>query len=138
SNIAGITRPGTMESWLRDAGYTRIVNKTYFAAKPIPSVLAVEAQQASRLFGEGYRVMLLIDADMLDSSSQDDIISPFPNHWITLNSVITDGGIVNYDAPVSFKAYTWGKELSVPVNRLKPLSKRSFLHRYYGFIAAHL
>src|SRR5262249_40807063 len=42
-NIAGITRPGTMESWLRDAGYTRIVNNTYFAAKPIPSVLAVEA-----------------------------------------------------------------------------------------------
>jgi hypothetical protein len=137
SNLAGITRPGTMESWLRDAGYTDIVNITYLVAKPIPSVLAAEAYRASNLFREGYKVLLFIDADMLEESTQDDAVSMYPDHWVALNSAITDGGIVNYDAPVSFSIYTWGRELSVPLNAAKPLSKRDFLGKYYGFIAAH-
>jgi hypothetical protein len=136
STIAGITRPGTMESWFRDAGYTDIINLTYLFAKPIPSVLAMELQRASRLFQSGYKVVLFIDADVLAANTQDDIFSMHPDHWVALTSTIVDGGIINYEAPVSFSIYTWGRTMSVPVDANRSLSKRAFLHKYYGFIAA--
>lgn len=135
-NTAGITRPATMESWFRNAGYSQIVNITYLAAKPITSVLAAEAKRASRLFSKGYKVVLFIDSDMLDADSQDDAVSMYPDHWVALTSPISDAGIVNYQGPVSFTIYSWGRQMSVPVDSARPLSKRHFLHKYYGFIAA--
>ncbi|HLG17536.1 MAG TPA: hypothetical protein VJH03_24040 [Blastocatellia bacterium] len=135
-SFAGVTRAATMEQWFRDTGYTKIVNITYYALKPIPSVLAVEAHRASKYFSRGYKVVLLIDMDMLDADSQDDLVSMYPDHWVALNSTIRDGGITSYDAPVSFNVYSWGSPVSVPVRASKPLLKRDFLHKYYGFIAA--
>ena len=135
SNAAGMTIPSSMEGWFRSAGYKDIVNITYLALKPIPSVLAMEAARASRLFSAGYKVVMFIDSDMLKPDDQDDLVSMYPDHWVALNSTITDRGIINYDGPVSFHVYTWGRDLPVPVDPNKPLSKGDFLHRYYGFIA---
>jgi len=135
-SLAGITRAATMEQWFRDAGYTRIINITYYFLKPIPTVLAIEAHRASNYWVSGYKVVLLIDSNMLNSDCQDDLVSMYPDHWVALNSAIRDGGLINYDAPVSFSVYSWGRSVSVPVNPGKPLLKRDFLHKYYGFIAA--
>jgi hypothetical protein len=135
SNLAGITRPGTLESWLREAGYKSIVNKTYLVAKPIMMALAAELAEASRYFARGYKVMLFLDADVLSSDTQDDLISMHPDHWVALNSTVRDGGIVNYDAPIQMELWSWGRRVTVPVNAAKPLKKRQFLHKYYGYIA---
>ena len=137
SNLAGMTLPQTMESWFSNAGYTQIINITYFAAKPIYSVLAMEMHRSSYLFSQGYKVVLFIDSDVLDPDCQGDLVSMYPDHWVALTSTITDGGIINYDAPISFKIYSWGRQMSVPVDPRRPLSKRDFIGKYYGFIAAH-
>lgn len=135
-DIAGITTPGSIARWFRRMGYTQIINKTYLVAKPIFMALAQEAQEASRLFGQGYRVLLFIDCNMIRESNQNDLISMFPDHWVGLDSPIRDGGLLNYDAPVNFTIWTWGRRQAVPVNPAKPLTKQKFLHKYYGFVAA--
>jgi hypothetical protein len=136
SNAAGITMPDTVAEWFQAAGYTKIVNITHKAAKPNHFSLATEAKKASDLKKKGYKVMLFIDADMLDADTQDDLVSMHPDHWVTLTSQITDGGTYDYDKPVSFQVYSWGRTIDVPVDSKKPLTKFKFLHKYYGFVAA--
>ena len=138
-SLAGITLPGTMESWFRSAGYQTIISKTYLALKPVPMVLAVEAHEASQYAkpGSGYKVVLFIDSNLLDADSQDNLFSVYPDHWVALTTPIADNGdIIGYDAPISFKVFSWGREMPVPVDPSHPLTKRSFLTRYYGYIAA--
>ena len=136
NSLAGITTAGALQRWLSQTGYTNIREAVHYAAKPLASVLCLEAQTASRLVGEGFRVMLLIDSDMLYTSNQGDMVSMYPDHWITLTSAISGIEGVDYNVPVSFSAYTWGGRRSVPENSSSPLSKRNFLHKYYGYVAA--
>lgn len=138
SSLAGITQPGTIEQWFRNAGYSSVIQKTYTVLKPIYMVLAAELAEANRLFNQGYYVLLIVDSDVLSRDTQDDLVSMYPDHWIVLNSPIRDGGIINYDAPIQFRAWSWGREINVPESASKPLPKRDFLHKYYGFIAARL
>lgn len=139
SSLAGITLPSTIEKWFKQAGYTKIVHKTHVALKPIPTVLAVELNEADGLRKKGYWVLFLVDSDVLSTDTQDDIISMHPDHWIALAGPITDKGITAKDDPISFKAWSWGRTISVPENAAKkPLKKKEFLHKYYGFIAARM
>ncbi len=93
---------------------------------------------ASGYFNHGYTVAMLIDSDMLDTATQDDFFSLYPDHWIILNSTISNVGNANYTLPVSFQAYTWGRIRSVPENPATPLSQEKFLTKFYGYIAARL
>lgn len=136
NSAAGITLPGDLESWFTATGYTKIINKTHLFVKPSKSVLIGEAMEASSLYIQGYKVLLLIDADMLNSQNQDDKISLTPNHWVVLNSMISGFSILNTNSSISFLIYTWGRTLRVPRNFIKPLTVDDFLHKYYGFIAA--
>ena len=75
SNLAGVTIPSTIESWFRNAGYTDVINDTSLSGGDIPSVKSMCALRASQKFNDGYYVCMLIDADLLDHDTQDDIFS---------------------------------------------------------------
>jgi len=138
TNLAGITIPSTIENWFRNTGYTQIVNDTSLSGGDIPIVKSMCAKEASNKFNQGYTVAMLVDSDVLDSSTQDDLFSMYPDHWIILNSTITNVGTSNYSLPVSFQAYTWGSIRSVPQLASKPLNQSDFLNKFYGYIAARL
>lgn len=140
SNLAGITIPATIEKWFKDAGYTSVINDTALGGGDLPSVKSMRAQRASQKFKDGYNVCMLVDSDVLKSSTQNDIISMYPDHWVVLNSEIKNAGTMNYDDLASFKIYTWGTG-----DRLVPqtppgnaLTHRAFLNKFYGFVAAKL
>jgi hypothetical protein len=138
-NVAGITLPGELCKWFRNAGYTEIVSSTYLATmtKPIPSVVALEIYRANQLALAGYRVALFINADILDSDDQDGF-SFIPDHWVVLSGPIRDGGITAYDSSISLSVFTWGRIQNIPVSPAKALKKRAFMDHYYGFVATRL
>jgi hypothetical protein len=136
SNLAGITIPSTIENWFRAAGYTRIINDTDVSGGDIPVVKSMRAMRASRCFSNGYNVNMLIDADLLDSSTQNDWVSMYPDHWVVLRSTILNAGTTNYDSPCSFQVFTWGNIRPVPFDPSKPLKHEYFLNKFYGFVAA--
>jgi hypothetical protein len=128
--VAAITMPHSKESWLKDAGYSDVVNDTnVFACKDLPN-----ARQASKLFTSGYKVALFINADMLRASKMNDA-SVHPDHWVALTSAITVTGIAADPASkVQFEVYSWGARRDVPESG--SLGVKAFLYNYYGFIAA--
>jgi hypothetical protein len=125
-SVSALTMPGTMVNWLKDAGYHDVRENTNLASSPSIS----NAQDASNLFNNGYKVLLLINMQMLEKSTQDKN-STFPDHWATLTSSINfrDGN------SLSFSVYTWGeKDRPVPLDG-GSLATKSFLNNYYGYIA---
>ncbi|MCK8786168.1 hypothetical protein M0638_17470 [Roseomonas sp. NAR14] len=130
-NVAGITRPGTLKSWLRDVGFGQIRDETYLAvaSKPIPTALAAGIGTAGTLHVAGWFVALFIDSEMIESNS--DATALIPNHWVTLTSPIVDKGVVSYDGPISLTVYSWGKG-AMPV---LCQTKRSFMDKYFGYVA---
>jgi hypothetical protein len=139
-NIAGITLPSTIENWFRSAGYTRVINDTSLTGGDIPSVKSMCAKRASDLFSSGYNVAMLIDSDMLEASNQNDVVSMYPDHWVVLNSTITNAGTMNYSQLCSFRIYTWGAgNRQVPQTPPgNPLTFEYFFNKFYGFVAAKL
>jgi hypothetical protein len=122
---AGITMPHSLTSWFKDTGYTKVVNDTnvYFSKN-----LAC-AKEASRLRGDGYRVCLFINANMIDVKTQDDS-STTPDHWVMLTSAMTITGTTS----IKFRIYTWGSERDVPSSGT--LTVAHFLDNFYGYVAA--
>jgi hypothetical protein len=78
---------------------------------------------------------MLVDADVLDEANQDDEFSLYPDHWITLTADIKDGGELSYNEPISMWVYTWGNQYTIPRLATKPLKKKYFMNKFYGFIA---
>jgi hypothetical protein len=144
-SASAFTMPGTMVSWFVEAGYTDVREDTNLASRPSLS----NAEDASNLLIKGYKVVLLISADMLETSTQDDH-SRIPDHWVALTSPITfqDGREAlppnpRFCAPtqykivpkgsLSFHVYSWGSDRLVPKSGI--LSTKSFLDNYYGYVA---
>jgi hypothetical protein len=75
--------PDTMVNWFVEAGYTDVRSDTNLASRPSLS----NAEAASNLLIMGYKVVLLVGANMLDTSTQDDH-SRIPDHWVALTSPI--------------------------------------------------
>lgn len=132
---SAVTLPHSKEKWLKDAGYTDVKNE----ANILFTKDLKNAREASALFSKGYKVALLIDADMLENDQQKvDSGSAYPDHWIALKSVITITGIeADPISAVSFEAYTWGSTRKVPCAGLKMYVK-PFLRKYYGYVAAKM
>lgn len=129
---SAITMPHSLASWLKDTGYTKVENDTnvYFSKD------WKCASEASRLKGDGYRVCLFINADMLVVKTQDDS-STTPDHWVILKSAMTlTGAAGDKKATIKFSVFTWGSERAVPTTGLLKLP--SFLDNFYGYVAAKL
>lgn len=134
---AAITMPHSKEKWLRQAGYSDVINDTNVG---FIKDLAC-ATQASRLFSRGYKVALFINANMLYA---DKMNSPSltPDHWVALTSPIRiksinllRPGTLNEDptSSVAFTCYSWGNRYPVPGTGT--LTDYRFSSNYYGFIA---
>ena len=122
---SGITLPGKLNDWFKAAGYSKVLNETNL----VFTKNETHARRASQLYTDGYKVALFINADMLQSKSQDSV-STIPNHWIMLSSSLTISA-----SSVSFNCFTWGNG-SRKVPQTGTLSLSSFLKHYYGFVAA--
>jgi len=135
-NLAGITRPGTIASWFKAAGYSKVLEKAYMQKRHTTDQFAQFLAEASRLYTQGYKVLMLIDADVLDPKTQNDSISLFPDHWVALYSKVTDKGLKAYDSPISLTVWTWGHARPVPLSPKNSLLKKYFINKFYGFVAA--
>jgi hypothetical protein len=122
--LSGLTMPAAMEKWFQQAGYGSIKNVTnIFFTKDLDNI-----KEADRLRAAGYRVCLLINADMLRSATQNHQ-SVFPNHWVCL----TDAIKVDKD-DFTTKVHSWGAIMPVPA--VGTMKVDVFLKNYYGYVAA--
>lgn len=129
----GITMPREIVSWLKSLGYTQVINQTQLLN--IRSTRWATAADASRLYREGYRVILFVNSDGSEvvRSSRKTLL---PNHWVVLTSEI-----LLTEQRVSFTVFSWGDgKYSVPLPTstgtpgVLPLDR--FLKNFHGYIAA--
>jgi hypothetical protein len=123
---AGITMPGRLADWFTKAGFSGVRNVTNLVFKK--SKADIEA--ADELRRQGYRVCLFVNADMLDTATQNNK-SIIPNHWVVLS------GPVNFFTGdrISLTIFTWGDGMRA-VPQTGDLSLSSFLNNFYGYVAA--
>jgi hypothetical protein len=154
AGVAGITTPSTMQSWFEKAGYKEIINEAniWFTKD------RQNAIRATNLRNRGYKVTLLISANMLfrvdpdkgapDESfghkvwrtvwgeDQQDVASLYPDHWVGLADDIkflhAPGSV---HGRVETKVHSWGHIMDVPRDASYPITEPQFLANYYGFIA---
>jgi len=136
SSVAGITRPATIASWFTAAGYSKVVNKASLQKHRSDYYYAKLLDEAEQLYDSGYKVLMLIDGDVLDRKTQDDAVSLFPDHWVALYSRIHDRGTTAYDQNIQLWVWTWARARPIPFQASKPLKKKHFLNKFYGFVAA--
>jgi len=80
----GITLPGRLKKWFKDAGYSTVEEITnIFSNKGIQTLLNAHHDRKS-----GYVVCLFVDADVFNVTSKKTGPSSIPNHWVVLNSDI--------------------------------------------------
>jgi hypothetical protein len=137
----GGTSTDDIEKFFKDTGYTDVVNKTSKADWHKQSSAVLASDYVSR----GYRVVLIINADLLvplaGYSGKDEL-----NHAVGLISPI-----IGIPSMVECTFFTWGTTLRVPlripappplVDHSPPLNKfgnmtiETFLKYFFGFIAA--
>ncbi len=122
--FAGMTMPGELAQWFRQAGYSDVREETnvYFTKG------TATLDGASTLFAKGYRVVLFIAMQMLEAKNQTKS-STVPDHWIVLRSRIDHAG-----GNVKLKVFTWGQgEFAIPEGA--PLSVDDFSKNFYGYVA---
>jgi len=136
SSVAGITRPATIASWFTAAGYSKVINKAQLQKHRSQYYYAKLLAEANQLLDSGYKVLMLIDGDVLDPKTQDDAVSLFPDHWVALYSKISEKGLTNYESNIHLTVWTWAQFQPIPKLASKPLKKKHFLIKFYGFVAA--
>ncbi len=134
NQFQGITLPREMKAWFKALGYRDVKEKAHLV-KLGRSTLAL-AEEASRLFDEGYRVALFVNADGARSEAiRVKRGSLIPNHWVVLTSTM----FLSTDQ-VFFDVFSWGEgKYKVPQPTRggnPPLNLETFLDNFYGFVAA--
>jgi len=131
--LAGMTTPGEVVNAFKAAGYTSIINQTDWAmGKGFDNI-----QEASDLLGAKWKVVLLINDNMLydDKMDKQSLLIRSANHWVGLLSSI-QMNLSGKDYMVSpFQVFTWGKPKFVPVKQA-PFPLTTLLKNYYGYVAA--
>ncbi len=123
---SGITLPSALEKWFKQAGYAEVKNETnVLFTKDLANF-----KEADRLRGLGRRVALFINADMLNSATQNKK-SIIPNHWVCANSL---AWIDEEKDTFSTKVHSWGKIMPVPPLGTMPIG--DFVQNYYGYVSA--
>jgi hypothetical protein len=124
AEFAGITLPGELAHWFRLAGYSDVREETNVYFNKGTGTL----DDATRLFSNGYRVCMFINAKMLDAKEQTES-STIPDHWVVLRSPIARSG-----GKVTLKVFTWGNgDYQIP--QAGDLSQDDFLGNFYGYVA---
>ena len=71
----------------------------------------------------------------MHKSNQDDMVSLWPTHWVTLTTPITCAASMAWSDPVSMKVFSWGAIHDIPEYATSPLEMENFLNKFYGYIA---
>jgi len=129
-NAAGITLPGTLAEWFTSAGFT-VINKCD-VLQTIPVVRACQITEANN-YRSSHHVILFIDENVMEATNQADETSMYPDHWVTLTTPITDGGLLAYNDAISLSVHSWGGIVAIPTT--PPLQKKYFLNKFYGYLA---
>ena len=133
-SAAGMTLPGTLADWFTSAGFSTVINSAD-VLQTVPAARTMQLLTANLYRAAGHHVLLLIDGDVMKMSNQDDEISLYPTHWVTLTASVSDSGALAYSDPISMEVFSWGDIYTIPVSTAKPLKKKYFLNKFYGFIA---
>ena len=122
-----------MEQWFRKAGYRDVRENANISQfnKGIGT-----ADEANRLLDAGYRVCLLISANMIKYDDQSDKGWGTSKHWVVLRDKIQ---VMNGN--VTTKVYSYGDgDYAIPhpnrAGEIKPLPVGDFLQNFYGYVAA--
>jgi hypothetical protein len=124
--------PSEVVATFKAAGYTNVVDDTDWAGnKGWESLM-----EASNKFRNKWRVVLLINARMLDDAKLGtEAFIATSDHWVGLQSAINLTVVGSEHRVSPFKVFTWGKEKKVP-ETLPSVPLSSLLKNYYGYIAA--
>jgi len=122
--FAGITLPGELAHWFRLAGYSDVREETNLYFNKGTGTI----DDANKLFAQGYRICVFINAQMLDAKEQTET-STIPNHWVVLQSAIARSG-----DKVSLEVFTWG-EGKYRIPHSGDLTVHDFLNNFYGYVA---
>jgi hypothetical protein len=121
--FAGITTPFELHRWFQDAGYSDVRQGTNIVGIDTDTIA-----HTNELFAKGYRIVLLINAQMLEAKEQTKS-SRIPDHWVVLRSQIERSG-----GKVRLKVFTWGRgDYQIPQGG--DLSEDDFLENFYGYVA---
>ena len=124
--VFGFTMPSAMKKWFTQAGYTDVKDETSVVApKSLSNLNAADLLYSPT----GHRVCFLIDSDVLTAANQNDYVSLYPDHWVTLAAPITIK-----DDKISTKVHSWGRLMPIPA--AATLSLSLFLIKYYGYVSA--
>jgi len=126
--VSGATTQMELAHWLDQARYSHVKEDANLTRHQRDTD---NMDEASRLYAAGYRVFLLIDAQMLETTTQSESGSAVlkDRHWITLRSKIDRSS-----GNVKMTIFTWGEgNRQVPQSGGLPLS--DFLENYYGYVA---
>lgn len=115
------TNPHEIAGWFREAGYTKVVEEV----NTVFSKDLANAQMASNLYDEGYKVVLYLGMGVFSPGQGG-------THFVGLTSPIS-----LVPTNVFFDVFTWG-EGRRHVPKTGVLTLPNFLKDYYGFIAAKL
>jgi len=109
--LAGITF-FDLPKWFEQAGYIKvfdnIVKRVFYHASKR------RIEKLNNYFAEGYRVVTLIDSDMLNGGKATPI--PLKKHWIVWEGKVTDQNgtpvteQTSNNEPVKLKAFSWGEK----------------------------
>ncbi|MBR0801870.1 hypothetical protein JQ615_41825 [Bradyrhizobium jicamae] len=120
----GGTSNDELAHFFEDAGYTDIHKDD----NTFTSRNAQDIDLINKYYNDGYRVILRINAKLLDKDSQADT-SHRGNHFVILRSPIIVSG-----QKVGLTVYTWGRRQDIPAPGTQ-LSPSQFLEHWYGYIA---
>jgi hypothetical protein len=126
--------PQDVVNSFKAAGYTFIINDT----DPTKTMPWSNLQQASNLFEDKWRVILLINARMLDDNTiNTQAVFDTSDHWVGLQSAM-NLTLVGSEYRVSkFRVFTWSKDRTVPLaESLASVPLNALLKNYYGYVAA--
>jgi hypothetical protein len=120
--VRGGTTTGEVKSWLKNMGYTEVVDESSVVLTSSLDNL----RDADRRYRNGEKVCLMICANVLSSKQDEAAGGGACDHFVVLASPIEIGRFVQ------FKMFTWGGFQTLHC-RLTP---EEFVKSYYGYVAA--
>ena len=134
SDIAGMTLPSEMEQWFRKAGY-RDVRENANISQLNKGIATVN--EANLLLENGYRVCLLISANMTEYDDQSDKGSgTYEALGRAARENTSDGRAREDEGLLMGERNLRNTASTTKTGNLKPLPVGDFLQNFYGYVAA--
>lgn len=116
--VGGITMPGDLVDWFKDAGFSQDANITNVVFTKGEATI----KEMAKRFDQQHSVCMFINSIMLSDPTED---SWTPDHWVVVTSAVAVK-----DKRVTLSVFTWGDIKTID------LPKDDFCENYYGFISS--